>query len=73
LGEGYLDTFKNIFSDFYSWIREGKAMDEEKVTFPTFLTGLQELLLVGAILESNAKKGQWIEVTYRDGAETDYC
>ena len=48
-------------------------MDEEKVTFPTFLTGLQELLLVGAILESNAKKGQWIEVTYRDGAETDYC
>jgi predicted dehydrogenase len=73
LGEGYLDTFKNIFSDFYSWIREGKAMDEAKVTFPTFLTGLQELLLVGAILESNAKKGQWIEVTYRDGAETDYC
>jgi len=73
LGEGYLDTFKNIFSDFYSWIREGRAMDEEKVTFPTFLTGLQELLLVGAILESNAKKGQWIEVTYRDGAETDYC
>ena len=72
LGEGYLDTFKNIFSDYYSWIRSGKAMNEQEVPFPTFVTGLQELLLVDAILESSRKKGQWVEVTYRDGAEADY-
>jgi predicted dehydrogenase len=72
LGEGYLDTFKSIFSDYYSWIRAGKGMNEEKVPFPTFVTGLQELLLVDAILQSNGKKGQWVEVTYLGGAEVDY-
>jgi len=72
LGEGYLDTFKNIFSDFYSWIRQCKPMDEDEVPFPTFVTGLQELLLVDAIIESSSKNGQWIEVAYRDGAEAEY-
>lgn len=72
LGEGYLDTFKNIFSDVYGWIREGKAMDEEEVVFPTFVTGLQELILVDAIFESNVRNGQWVDVKYHSGAETDY-
>jgi predicted dehydrogenase len=63
LGEGYLDTFKSVFSDVYTWIRQGKSMDERQANFPTFLTGFQELSIVEAILESH-KKGQWVEVRY---------
>ena len=47
-------------------------MDEEEVMFPTFVTGLQELLLVDAILESYARNGQWVDVKYHSGAEADY-
>ncbi len=72
LGEGYLDTFKNIFADMYGWIREGRPMDAAQADFPTFVTGLQELTVVDAILESQAKKGRWVEVSYRDGAEAAY-
>ncbi len=63
LGEGYLDTFKSIFSDIYGWIREGKGMDEQKVPFPTFLTGLQELSIVDAVLKSG-ESGTWVDVEY---------
>lgn len=63
LGEGYLDTFKNVFGDFYGWIREGKPMDVKKVNFPTFLTGLNELNIVDAILKS-AASGKWVDVKY---------
>lgn len=65
LGEGYLDTFKWVFSDVYGWIREGKAMDDMKVPFPTFLTGLQELCIVDAVLES-AESGTWVDVKYTE-------
>ena len=63
LGEGYLDTFKNIFSDFYAWIRDGKKMDIDKVPFPTYQTGHEELSIVDAVLMSN-ETGKWEEVHY---------
>ena len=63
LGEGYFDTFKNLLSDYYGWLRDGKEMDEAKVPFPTFLTGLMELSIVDAVLESN-KKDAWVKVDY---------
>jgi predicted dehydrogenase len=63
LAEGYLDTFKNLFSDFYGWIRSGKQMDPETADFPTFLTGLNELNIVDSILES-AGTGKWVDVKY---------
>jgi len=63
LGEGYLDTFKSIFSDVYEWMREGKKMDEEEVNFPTFLTGHQELSIVDAVLRSH-DTGTWVDVEY---------
>ncbi|MBN1834700.1 MAG: Gfo/Idh/MocA family oxidoreductase [Spirochaetales bacterium] len=72
LGEGYLDTFKNVFSDFHGWIRSGRKMDEGKVGFPTFVTGLQELQLVDSVLASHAAGGKWVKVKYGQGAEADY-
>ena len=71
LGEGYLDTFKNVFSDFYGWIREGRPMDVRKVDFPSFLTGLNELNVVDAILES-AASGKWVNVKYSVDADGEY-
>jgi predicted dehydrogenase len=69
LGEGYLDTFKSVFSDFYQWIKDGKPMDVEKANFPTFVTGLNELNVVDAILES-AEKRSWVDVKYSDASDT---
>ncbi len=63
LGEGYLDTFKSVFADFHSWILSGKAMDVEQATFPTFQTGLNELAIVDAVLES-ARSTTWVDVAY---------
>lgn len=63
LGEGYLDTFKNIFSDFYTWIREGKKMDINKATFPTYMTGHEELCIVDTVLKSR-ETGTWEDVHY---------
>jgi predicted dehydrogenase len=71
LGEGYLDTFKNVFSDFYGWIREGRPMDVRKVDFPSFLTGLNELNVVDAILES-AASGKWVDVKYSVDTDGEY-
>jgi predicted dehydrogenase len=61
LGEGYADTFMQSFKDFYTWVREEKKMDEEKVPFPTFKTGCQELAIVDAVLKSN-EKNKWVDV-----------
>ena len=63
LGEGYLDTFKSVFSDFHSWILSGKPMDPAQANFPTFLTGLNELNIVDAVLES-ARTNAWTDVVY---------
>ena len=65
LGEGYLDTFKSIFSDVYGWIREGNEMDEKSVPFPTFLTGLCELSIVDAVLKS-AETNKWVDGDYQE-------
>lgn len=63
LGEGYLDTFKGVFADFHSWILSGQPMDVAHATFPTFLTGLNELNIVDAVLES-ARRNTWVDVAY---------
>ena len=63
LGEGYLDTFKNIFSDFYTWVRDGRKMDIETAPFPTYQTGHEELSIVDAVLKSR-DTGTWEQVRY---------
>jgi predicted dehydrogenase len=71
LGEGYLDTFKSVFADFHSWILSGKPMDVQKADFPTFLTGLNELKIVDAVLQS-ARSNSWVDVTYSPDAGERY-
>ena len=71
LGEGYLDTFRSVFSDFHSWILSGKPMEVTKVPFPTFLTGLSELNIVDAVLES-ARANKWVDVKYPAEAGPHY-
>ncbi len=61
LEEGYLDTFKYIFSDVYGWIRGGAPMDVQSAPFPTFKTGYELLCIVEAIFLSGAS-GAWEEV-----------
>jgi predicted dehydrogenase len=57
--EGYPDTFVQLFKDFYGYIAAGDLNAAR--TFPTFETGLQELILCEAVLESAQKKG-WVAV-----------
>jgi predicted dehydrogenase len=71
LGEGYLDTFRSVFSDFHSWILSGKPMDLAQAPFPTFLTGLAELAIVDAVLES-VKSNKWVDVKYPAEAGPSY-
>lgn len=57
--EGFSDTFKQLFRDFYGYILEGDFAAAR--TFPTFEDGHQEILLCEAILKSHRQQ-KWIEV-----------
>ena len=46
-------------------------MDVTKVPFPTFLTGLSELNIVDAVLES-ARADTWVDVKYQVEAGPSY-
>lgn len=59
--EGYPDGPKNLFTNFYQFIRDGKNPSEEIPDFPTFLDGHTENKIVEAILKSNNDK-KWIEI-----------
>ena len=56
--EGFPDTSKQLFKEVYEDIRNGKQDDPP---YPTFESGLRELRLCEAIIESN-KKQTWIKV-----------
>ena len=71
LGEGYLDTFRSIFGDFHSWILSAKSMDIEHAGFPSFFTGLSELNIVDAVLQS-ARTNKWVDVNYMASHGTSY-
>lgn len=55
--EGYDDTFKQIFRDFYRTIANRK----EAVEYPTFDAGIRQMRVQDAVLESSAKRA-WIDV-----------
>jgi predicted dehydrogenase len=59
--EGYPDGPKNLFMDFYDYLRSGKAPELTGLNFPTFLDGDRENRIVEAILESN-KTRKWVDV-----------
>ncbi len=59
--EGFPDTSKYLFKEFYSYICAGGKESGLPVTFPTFEDGLRELQICEAVVES-AKAEAWKEV-----------
>jgi predicted dehydrogenase len=57
--EGFPDTFKQLFRDFYGYIEAGNF--NAPPSFPTFADGHQEILLCEAILESHRHQ-RWVSV-----------
>ncbi len=57
--EGFSDTFKQCFRDFYAYIEAGDF--SATPTFPTFADGHREIVLCEAILQSHRQQG-WIEI-----------
>jgi predicted dehydrogenase len=59
--EGYPDGPKNLFLNFYGFIREGKDPARGVPPFPTFEDGHRENCVVEAVLASHRKRG-WVRV-----------
>ncbi|GMV81264.1 MAG: dehydrogenase [Planctomycetota bacterium] len=57
--EGYADTFKQLFRDFYGYIAAGDF--SAPPPFPTFADGHREMRLCDAILASH-RKGGWVSL-----------
>lgn len=57
--EGFPDTFKQLFRDFYGYIKAGDFA--AKPSFPTFLDGHREIEICEAILRSH-RSGQWVNL-----------
>ncbi|MCA9126016.1 MAG: Gfo/Idh/MocA family oxidoreductase [Planctomycetales bacterium] len=57
--EGFSDSFKQLFCDFYRSIQDGSF--RQSPSYPTFHDGHREIMLCEAILES-AEKRAWIDV-----------
>jgi len=57
--EGFPDTFKQCFREFYSYIDQGNFSAPRP--FPTFEDGHNEILLCEAILASHRQRG-WVKV-----------
>lgn len=57
--EGYPDTFKQLYSKVYAYIRKGDFKTQPE--FPTFVDGHYELVLCEAIAKS-AKEERWIPI-----------
>jgi len=59
--EGWLDAFKNNLQAFYSFIVEGKNIEDEKPEFATFYDGYDIACIVDAIVKSSQTKS-WVKV-----------
>lgn len=60
--EGYPDGPKNLFINFYEYVRSGRDPRKASQEFPTFADGHWENRVVEAVLRSNRSK-KWINVT----------
>jgi predicted dehydrogenase len=59
--EGWPDALKNMMLNFYSFIRDGKNLKDDKPDFATFEDGHLSMCITDAILEShNVQK--WVKV-----------
>lgn len=57
--EGFPDTFKQLYRDFYGYISRGDMKTPR--SFPTFADGHKEIVLCERILESSRSQ-QWVKV-----------
>ena len=57
--EGFPDTFKQLYKDFYEDVKAGKR--KESSLYASFADGVRELKLTEKILESNEKRG-WVAI-----------
>lgn len=57
--EGFPDTFKQLFKEFYRYVSEGDF--SKPAPFPTFADGHREVALCEVILKSH-KESRWIDV-----------
>ncbi|MBN7810896.1 Gfo/Idh/MocA family oxidoreductase [Algoriphagus sp. H41] len=57
--EGFPDTSKQMFKEVYAAVAAGKQ--PENPSFPTFASGLRELIIGERIVESN-KKQAWVKI-----------
>ena len=57
--QGFPDTFKQLFRDFYGYIAAGNFSAVQ--SFPTFQDGHREILLCEAILNSHRRQ-KWVTV-----------
>ncbi len=63
--EGFPDTFKQLFRDFYNHLAHRDPA--RAPTYPTFLDGHREMMLCEAILRSH-REGRWVEVAGLQGS-----
>jgi predicted dehydrogenase len=56
--QGYYDAVLNLFKDYYDAVRQGDAAGANR---PTFRTGLEEMKILGAVLESHRTR-RWARV-----------
>jgi predicted dehydrogenase len=59
--EGYPDGPRNLFRNFYRYIRAGKKPGTDAEDFPTFADGDWEVQVVEAVLRSNEQQA-WVDV-----------
>ncbi len=59
--EGYPDGPKNLFRNFYRYIRDGRKPGVDPADFPTFEDGNWEVRIVEAVLESHRRQA-WVTV-----------
>jgi predicted dehydrogenase len=60
--EGYPDGPRNLFRNFYRYIRDGKRPGQDAADFPTFEEGDWEVRVVEAVLRSHQQE-RWVDVT----------
>lgn len=65
--EGYPDGPKNLFRNFYRYIRDGRRPGRDAADFPTFADGHWEVQIVEAVLESYQRQA-WVDVGRPQGA-----
>ncbi len=65
LAEGYPDSWKNIMSRIYEYIRIDGNKKNMVPDFPTFKDGYNIMLIIEAILES-AEQNRWVDIDWSE-------